>query len=145
MILEHYYSDFECDQGVGSGGEETDSEVWDFIDETMVGSQGTSDTDSEEECSSCEVQSTLHPDVRSGDLNRVLKQQRHLNDQEKLYFLLEHSFVPPPEYEFPVRLVELHAVFSMDLFIQNQQMVVFVNIVLYLEGVVQLQVSLEPL
>ena len=105
MILEHYYSDFECDQGVGSGGEETDSEVWDFIDETMVGSQGTSDTDSEEECSSCEVQSTLHPDVRSGDLNRVLKQQRHLNDQEKLYFLLEHSFVPPPEYEFPVRVI----------------------------------------
>ena len=50
MILEHYYSDFECDQGVGSGGKETDSEVWDFIDETMVGSQGTLDTDSEEEC-----------------------------------------------------------------------------------------------
>lgn len=67
-----------------------------------------SETDSEDETrhdgSQTITTTPMHSAVESGDLNKVLQLKQSLTDQEKL-FLLEHSFVPCPGYNFPTRII----------------------------------------
>ena len=72
-------------------------------------SESKGDTNSEADSDGENIQDgshSTHSAVESGDINRVLllKQQRSPTDQEKLS-VLEHSFVPPPGYHFPTRII----------------------------------------